>query len=224
MAVTYDNVKQAIDFDLTTLSSGTFTIGAGADRVAMVCLSTVGNPGTISAVSCGGQSGSTTPVASGDDATWFHKIFKVTNPASGTQSASVTWQTAATACVTVITVSGASDINNGTYNENASGNNTSLNITSNAGDLTASFSANGNADMVASSNQTQRISGTEVGADTGPGTAGPITHTWTHTGNSAVNACGANFVAASSTPTLSAATVTSIGDTTATPRVTITVP
>lgn len=197
MPAAYDNVKQAVDFGVTTLSSGNFTIGSGADRQAMVCLATVGNPGAVTAVSCGGQSGSTTPIASGDSPTWFFKIFAVANPSSGTQSASVTWTNSVTAFVTVITATGASGINNGVYNENLAGNNTSLNITSNSGDLTASFSGNGNTDLVASSNLTQRISGTEVGADTGPGTAGPITHTWTHTGNSEVAACGANFVAAS---------------------------
>ena len=91
MSATYDNVKQAIDFGVATLDSGAFTIGSGADRAAMVCLSTIGNPGAITAVSCGGQAGSTTPVASGDDGTWFQRIFKVLAPASGSQSASVTW-------------------------------------------------------------------------------------------------------------------------------------
>ena len=195
MAVAYDNAKQALDFGVTTLGSGNFTIGAGANRVAMVCLATVGNPGAISTVSCGGQSGSTTPVASGDSPTWFFKIFEVINPSSGTQSASVTWTNSVTAFLTVITATGSSGLNNGIYSENVAGNNTSLNFTSNADDLTASFSGNGNTDTVASSNQTQRISGTEVGADTGPGTSNP-THTWTHTGNSEVAACGANFVAA----------------------------
>jgi hypothetical protein len=196
MAVAYDNAKSAIDFGVTTLSSGTFTIGSGADRVAMVCLSTVGNPGAITSVTCGGQSGTAVASASGDGPTWWFAVYKVLNPAAGTQSASVTWTNSLTGIVSVITVTGASDINGGAYSE-AAANNHSLNISSNAGDLTASFSANGTTDTVYSTNQTLRLSGIETGGDTGPGTAGPITHTWTHTGETDVNGAGANFVSAS---------------------------
>lgn len=194
MAVAYDNSVQAIDFSVTTLTTGSFTIGAGADRVAMICLSSVGNPGAITNMIVGGVTGSAVASATGDDGTWWHVVYKVLDPPSGSQTGSATWANSTTALVSVITATGADDVNNGNYAETA-GSAVGVAITSTSGDLTASFSGNDLTDTSASSNQTQRLSGTEIGADTGPG-SGTTTHTWTHTGSFNCNVAGANFTAA----------------------------
>ena len=196
MSAAYDNSVQAIDFAVTTITTGSFTI-SGSDRAAMVCLSAVGNPGAITSMSCGGQSGSAVSGAAGDDATWWHNIYRVIAPATGTQTASATWANALVAMVSVITATGCNQttpVNNGNYAEAASAT-VSVSITSTSGDLTATFSGDDLTGVVHSTNQTIRLSGAEIGADTGPGT-GTTNHQWTHTGAFASNVAGANFVAA----------------------------
>jgi hypothetical protein len=143
----------------------------------------------------GGVSGSAVASASGNDGTWWHTIYAFANPASGNQTVTFTWANASSAVVSGITASGVGSVNGGVYGQ-AAANNVSINIASSAGDLTASFSGDGNTGTTHSTNQTIRIASEIIAADTGPGTAGPITHTWTHTGAFACNAVGANFVAA----------------------------
>lgn len=193
MAVAYDNVVATADFGVTTITTTSFAIGAGSDRAAIVVLSTLVAPGTISALSLGGVNG--TFMRTGNDGTWFHSLYKVLNPPSGSQTGTATWANSTSGVLTIITATGASDVNNDNYAQ-AGADNVSINISSNSGDLTATFSGDGNTGTTHSTNQTQHTSGELVAADTGPGTAGPITHTWTHTGAFSCNAIGANFIAA----------------------------
>ena len=198
MAVTYDAVKEAFDFGVTTLNSGNFTIGAGADRAAIVVLACLADPGAITSVTCGGQSGTAIPGASGNNTYWWFAAYKVINPASGTQSASVTWTNSVTACVGVITATGVDQttaVNGGNYAQ-AAADNVTIQITSTSGDLTATFSANDNASTTGSTNQTSRLATVEMPIDTNGG-GGTTSHIWTHSGAFNVNAVGANFIAAS---------------------------
>jgi hypothetical protein len=194
MAVTYDNSVSATDFGVTTITTGSFTIGAGSDRYGIACLSTLVAPGAITTATMGGVSGSAIASATGNDGTWWHVLYAFANPASGSQTVTFTWANASSAVVTGITAAGVGSVNGGVYGQ-AAANNVSINVASSAGDLTVSFSGDGNTGTTHSTNQTIRVSSQLIGADTGPGTAGPITHTWTHTGAFACNAVGANFVA-----------------------------
>jgi len=126
----------------------------------------------------------------------------VVNPPSGSQTATVSWTGSMDADVGVITVSGANQTTpctNGTFVAfaNSPGVNSSLTITSNSGDLTASVAGNGNQWVSPFTNQTLKwgIDHSQAGGDIGPGT-GTTTHTWTgqFSGNT-VAISGANFKA-----------------------------
>jgi hypothetical protein len=121
-------------------------------------------------------------------------MHKVLAPPSGSQTVAMNWANSSSAALAVITATGVSDVANGNYAE-AAANNVNIQITSTSGDLTATFSADGNTGTSHSTNQTIRISSNLIGGDTGPGT-GSTTHTWTHTGAFASNVVGANFTAA----------------------------
>jgi len=197
MPATYDNAAQIAN-TATTLTTGSFTISSSANRAAIVFLSFLADPGAISSVSCGGQSGSAIASASGNNTYWWHYAYKVINPASGSQTASATWTNSVAAWVSVVTatdVDQTTAVNGGNYAQ-AAANNVGISITSTSGDLTATVSANDNATTVGSTNQTIRIGTSEAPVDTNGG-GGTTTHTWTHTGAFNVNAVGANFIAAS---------------------------
>lgn len=195
MAVTYDASVTTTDFGVTTITTSAFTVGSGSNRYGIACLSTLVAPGAITTATMGGVSGSAVASASGNDGTWWHTIYSFANPASGSQTVTFTWANASSAVVSGITATGVGSVNGGVYGQ-AAANNVSINVASSNGDLTASFSGDGNTGTTHSTNQTIRISSQIIAGDTGPGTAGPITHTWTHTGAFACNAVGANFVAA----------------------------
>ena len=90
-------------------------------------------------------------------------------------------------------------VNNGNGNTGGFGGVLSLVITGSAGDLTSTFlGTNGGAGSVTTS-QTERAVYNLVDLDTG--TENGATHTWTLAVNDHRAIVGANFVAASSTPT-----------------------
>src|SRR5438046_7448032 len=108
------------------------------------------NNATNIAASLGGVSGTVIPgTDSGTTATIRTLIFCVTNPPSGSQTATVSWTTSMNVDVGVITVSGANQATPCTTGPFAATNSaptatTSVTITSNPGDLTASLGATTN--------------------------------------------------------------------------------
>src|SRR5260370_12811284 len=137
---------------------------------------TPNTPPTTSA-SLGGVNGTLVPgTDSGTTATMRTLIFQVTNPPSGSQTATVSWTNAMNADVGVITVSGANQTtpcNNGTFAAaNSSPAATSLTIPSNSGDLTASVAATTDTWITPFTNQTLKwgIDSGEAGGDIGLGT------------------------------------------------------
>jgi len=164
-----------------------------------------GNNATGITASLGGVSGTLIPgTDSGTTALIRTLIFQVINPPSGSQTATVSWTNIqAYVDVGVITVSGADQTTpctNGTFaaNSSAPAATTSVPITSNPGDLTASVGFTANRWIPPSTNQTLKwgINESSVGGDIGPG-IGTTTHTWTGQFVNETHAVsGANFKAA----------------------------
>src|SRR5437667_2008128 len=208
-SVTFDNrVSSGFQFGVTTVSTPAFTIGSGTNRAAMIMVAMGGNNATSITASLGGVSG--TVVAGSDSgATTAIRtlLFCVSNPPSGSQTATVSWTTSMNVDVGVITVSGANQTTpctNGTFaaTNSAPTATTSVTITSNPGDLTASMGATENTWVSPFTNQTLKwgVDASEVGGDIGPGT-GTTTHTWTDQyAGQTHSVSGANFKAATNGP------------------------
>jgi hypothetical protein len=204
--VTYDNrVSSNVRFGVTSVTTPSFLVGNGANRAAMIMVAMSANGAADITASLGGVAGTLVPgTDSGTAASIRTMIFQVIDPPSGPQSAAVSWSNGALdADVGVVTVSGADQTTpctNGTF---AASNSTpaaatSVTITSNPGDLTASVGYTAAAWTSPATNQTLRwgVDAGEVGGDTGPGT-GTTTHAWTdefYWQGHAVS--GANFKAA----------------------------
>ena len=130
-------------------------------------------------------------------------IFQVINPPSGSQSATVSWTGSMNADVGVITVSGTdptTPTSNGTFaaSKSSPSATTSVTITSNPGDLTASIGYTSDVWVSPFTNQTLKwgLDSGVVGGDIGHGT-GTATHTWTDQYAGQLHSVsGANFRAA----------------------------
>ena len=207
--VTYDNkVSSGFQFGVTTVTTPAFIIGSGANRAAMIMVTMNANNATNITASLGGVSGTLIPgTDSGTTAPIRTLIFQVINPPSGSQTATVSWTTSMYADVGVITVSGADQTTpctNGTFaaTNSAPTPTTSVTISSNPGDLTASVGYTIDAAWsTPSTNQTLKwgVDSGAAGGDIGPGT-GTTSHTWTDQSSAQAHAVsGANFKA-SATP------------------------
>jgi hypothetical protein len=202
--VSYDNkVSSGFRWNVTTATTPAFIIGSRTNRAAMIMLTMSANNATGITASMGGVSGTLIPgTDSGTTATFRTLIFQVINPPSGSQTATVSWTGSMNVDVGVITVSGANQTTpctNGTFaafNSSPSAS-TSVTITSNPGDLTASIGTTANQWISPFTNQTLKwgLDSNSVGGDVGPGT-GTTTHTWIDQfADAAHSVSGANFKA-----------------------------
>jgi uncharacterized protein (DUF58 family) len=212
--VVYDNkVSAGFDFGITRIITPAFTIGTGPNRAAMIMVAMSANTATNITASLGGVNATLIPgTDSGTTASGRTMIFQVINPPSGSQNATVSWTGSTNADVGVITVTGADQINptnNGTSfaSNSSAAATTSVTITSNPGDLTASIGFTGDNWKSPFTNQTLKwgVDSGVAGGDIGPGT-GTTTHTWTDDYAGQLHAVsGANFKATSASDfTLSA--------------------
>lgn len=202
VGVAFDNkVSSGFDFGVTKITTPAFTIGTGPNRAAMIMVAMSAKTATNVTASLGGVPATLIPgTDSGTTATGRTMIFQVVNPPSGAQTATVSWTTSMNAEVGVITVSGADQTtptNNGSFSAATSSPNaaTSVTITSNPGDLTASIGYTTDEWKAPYTNQTLKwgIDSGIVGGDIGPGT-GTTTHTWTDDFAGQTHAVsGANF-------------------------------
>ncbi len=213
MSVAYDNAaSSAITTGVTTVSVS-LTVGSGANRVAIIGLCFMSDTPTGISCSLGGVSG--TLVSGTDSGTTDTAeramLFSVVNPPSGSQTATASWTTSATASIGVITVSGANQstpTNNGTYSYNGASATNGVTITSTSGALTTSVCANSGENLLSSSQTAEWGSSTFplnggdfAGGDIGPGT-GTSTHTWNVQYSSQTSVVsGCNILEASSGPT-----------------------
>jgi hypothetical protein len=139
MTVSYDTYIAVNVINTTSVTTPNFTITSNADRAAMLCLS-VSNAGISSITgSCGGQSGSA--IANADAIkTNRQLLFGVTNPAAGSQTATMSWTTSCYGVFGVIVADGVdqdTSFNNGDIIEESGSGDSAITITSNSGDLTA---------------------------------------------------------------------------------------
>jgi len=204
--VAFDNkVSSGIQFGVTKITTPSFAVGSLPNRAAMIMVAMSANTATNITASLGGVAGTLIPgTDSGTTSTVRTMIFQVINPHSGAQTATVSWTTSMSADVGVIAVSGAnqsSPTNHGTFSASKSSPTagTSVTITGNPGDLTASIGYTGDNWKSPYTNQTLKwgLDSGVAGGDIGPGT-GTTTHTWTDTyAGQTVAVAGANFSAAS---------------------------
>lgn len=194
-AVAFDASVTVHGFTVTTLTTGSFTIGAGSNRACAIGLSSGAAISAITA-SCGGASASAVTGATDTD-TIQVQIWVAIAPTSGTQTATASWTGAQTTSLGAITATGVDQttpMNNGTGNDTAALTQTSsnpLSITSTSGDLTVSLATDGSQDTTITSNQTKKTS--DFGCmDIGPGT-GTTSHTWTNGVSVTWRVAGANF-------------------------------
>lgn len=179
MAVAYDNSTDTEDFGVTSLTTPSFTI-SGSNRAAILGLHTLANVTNVTGT-CGGVSATLTPNTNRLAFTVYEvQLLEVVAPATGSQTASASWTTAASASLTAITftsVHQTTPTRNGATNEATFTTTINQVVTSASGNMTTTLCATGSSDELQTTNQTLRQSAFAC-MDTGPGT-GSTTHTWT---------------------------------------------
>lgn len=202
MSVTYDAFVEVAGASTNTLTSGSFTITASANRAAAI---QIGHDNTNALSFSGSCGGAAAAIVSGSDsgivgAALFRRtlIMGAAAPASGSQTATVAWtnniSNPVMAALTAFGVNQSTPLNGGTFSTSGGTTTGAVTVTSPAGDLTTTIAYNGTATPPTSSQTRRWLEGFIGAGDTGPGTANP-THTWTSASTDwAVS--GANFVAA----------------------------
>lgn len=184
-------------------------ITTNANRAGMVLISRTINTFDTVAADIGGTAGSAVSgTSSGTSVGYSTIIYGVTAPPSGSQTATASWVGSANAIITAIATSGVDQttpFNNGTFGFTAGSGQPSININSNAGDLTAEIECDSSGNSPTSPTQTQvsvdhvntgNVVSAGVSRETGSGgigVAGPITHAWTISPSGPWVSSGANF-------------------------------
>jgi hypothetical protein len=185
--VKYDNaVSSGFQWGANSITTPPIIIGGTANRAAMIMVSMVANNATGITAKLGGVTGMLIPgTDTGNTASIRTMIFCVTNPPSGSQTATVSWTNSMGADVGVIAVSGANQSTpclNGIFaaSNSSPSTTTSVTVTSNSGDLTATLATTSNAWVTPFTNQALKWGpdSSSVAGDIGPGT-GSTRHTWT---------------------------------------------
>ena len=202
MSVAFDAVAMGQTNWGQSASTSSFTIGSGTGRVALVGL-WFSRAVTNVSVTVGGQSGTQIGTDSGGNQGF---LFGVINPASGSQTGSVTWTTPSKASIIVMTFSGAHDttpFTNYSVDNWEEGTSKQVTITSTSGDLTASMLMPFSSIDGVSTNQTLKQAaptGYMHALDIATAGTGTTTHTWTLSSQWAV-LLGVNIVQAAATAT-----------------------
>src|SRR2546425_4326733 len=204
-AVVYDNTAQLTCS--TSPCNVTITVGSGSNRAIMVGLGwdTINSGETVSGAGATGWAA----VANTDANAGSNRrtvIWAAKNPASGSQTVTVTWSGSNIAVVGVVTASGVDQttpVING-ISQQVSSSNPSLTITSAVGDMTMDTLGTSSAPTLSAPTETQRWNVTAgsshpYGGSTGNGAA-TVTHAWTLSGSATVNQSGADFKAAAAGP------------------------
>lgn len=127
MAVAFDvaGLDAASNFGVTSCTTASFTIAATADRAALLVLGMAGNSSTGFTSSCAGTSGSavsgTDSASAVADRILAHQVIA---PASGSQTATMSWTTAQDALLQVMVFNGVDQTNpftNGNVASNSTG-------------------------------------------------------------------------------------------------------
>jgi len=206
MSVAFDSVLlKQVSGSTTSFTTGAWTIGSTANRMALVHIVILAPSTSITAVTIGGVSGFAVSGADSGDTNNAHlTMWAVFNPPSGSQTATITISPAAIVVVGVIVANGVDQltgVNNGTF-KNQAITAISLPVTSQLGDLTSTMIYDIGGGTPSSNFTVKWGASLETdfrGGDIGPGTATP-THIWTGSLNGAKSAVGANFIAFNITP------------------------
>lgn len=219
-SVAYDNSGAGASAGAAESCSFTMDIGSGTNRAIAAGLS-LGETGTMPTGEAATVDSVSMSEVTGTRATTFSRsiIFGLANPNSGAgKTVAFSWTNVDRAIAGAITASGVDQttpLNNGT-NAVVAGSTASIsvNVTSNSGDLTMTVPANASGLNFFSTNQGSMLWNSSNGGfiggggDKGPGTAGPITHTWTYgdggtgTANGYGTVSGVNFKQASGSGSL----------------------
>lgn len=207
MAVGYDNSAAVRDFSVTTATTPSFTIG-GSDRAGLLqfilhSTSVSGISGSIGGASCSAVAGTQQSVNNK-----YQEIWGCVNPATGSQTGTLSWTTATNVELGAITFVGAnqsggsSTFNNGNAVNHGFGTGGSIQITSSSGDLTTTCCGPefGSGNLVTSDQTDRWAASTLMAGDTGPGT-GTTTHVWTGVDSDNYSSSGCNVAAAATGPT-----------------------
>lgn len=191
MSVQFESVASNNGYGVTSLTINSLSITTNANRVAVLGLSANGDLSNISGA-CGGASAS---LIVSDAYAYKAIILGVINPASGSQTASASWTTAASCLLAAMIFSGAHQSTQFTdpkVNHKYGSSPLSISITSDPGDITTSVTASGSE---ATTNQTLKY-GVTTGlwcyGDIGGG-AGNTTHTWSWSGTERQIIVGCNI-------------------------------
>lgn len=197
MAVAFDAAVTTSDFGVTSLTTGSFTVGSGSNLAFVLGGFFFANVSTVTG-SLGGTSATAvanTNLFSAQEV----QLMAGVNPPSGSRTATMSWTTSASAslgCITVTGVDQATPMNNGATGSTAFGTTRDQAVTSASGDLTVTLCGDesGDTGMSVSAPEIQKtddFAGMAIGD--GNGTA---THNWSRTGNQNIVSAGANFVQA----------------------------
>lgn len=199
-AVAYDNSNSAGTASATSLSFS-LTIGSGSNRAIAIGCAWSNKAITADAVTVGGTNApavanTTATNGSNSDMT---KIYALANPASGSQTISISWTTAAVAVCGAVSVTGADQttpLNNGNTNTSAANAAPTVSVTSNSGDLTFAVANIDSGNTIAGASNTERWNIRQsftlgTAGQTGSG-AGTESLSWT-TATSSFEISGANF-------------------------------
>jgi hypothetical protein len=217
MAVAFDNTTfvSFVSTPSTSITTGAFPIGSGANMAAGLGLVVTENTLTSPTGSVGGVNGSVVPNSdSGTTVFGRSLMLSVAAPPSGSQTATMSWTgNINNATLGVVTASGVDQttpMNNGNFSTGTTIG-TSLTITSTNGDLTLD-TAGTLSQQFTGGNQTAKWNDTVAAYGAGsigpePGT-GTTTHTWTQTLAGTWTQSGANFKQAA-TEAIGSANITS---------------
>lgn len=206
MSVAVD-ANSAVSMITTSPLNFNITLGTGSNGAIAIHIGLTVNTQTITSVTVDGQAAA--PVTNADTTTTTANrtlLYAIaTGTMTGTKQISITWQATSgfigATALSVFNANQTTPMNNGNTfvsGVDADGIGT-LNINSNAGDLTTSvcfFSGSG----TPTTNQTAVNGFTSTAVmdreTTVPGDAGPIAHTWTKNASDDISIAGANFVQA----------------------------
>jgi hypothetical protein len=201
--VVFDNA--ASGFGTATSCSFNMAIGSGPNRAIGIGLAMAGTTATAISVKVGGTAATLVPgTDSGASVTYRTLMYALANPASGSQTVSVTWTGSMSAVCGAVSVTEADQttpMNNGTFASNAlnSAGTCPVTVTSTSGDLTMDTCTSTSGSMPTLPTQTSKWTNKDTtnyligaGGSIGPGT-GTTIHNWTvGTWNQNVSS-GANF-------------------------------
>jgi hypothetical protein len=190
--VAYENnvASSYVNSNVTSKTQAITLGGASLTRGIVVDLIFRNNAVAITSVAIGAETFSLVAnTDSGTSISWFRTMeYVLTTTDTGVKTITASWTTATTMAIFVRSFTGVNQTTptkNGTFVTGTTATSLSRTLAANAGDLTLTDFANETSSVPTwTTNQTQTgtvvtgLTNSKVYTDIGPGTVGPITHTW----------------------------------------------